>query len=75
MAGGLLVGLSHTDAARFSFLLATPIIGAAALLKLPKLLMSQDVQLLSIAAVGFVSAAVAAYLAVTFLMKYFETCV
>ena len=37
MAGGLLVGLSNKDAARFAFLLATPIIGAAALLKLPEL--------------------------------------
>ena len=37
MGGGLLVGLSNEDAARFSFLLATPIIGAAAVLKLPDL--------------------------------------
>ena len=37
MGGGLLFGLSHKDAARFAFLLATPIIGAAALLKLPTL--------------------------------------
>ena len=37
MAGGLLVGLSNKDAARFAFLLATPIIGAAALLKVPEL--------------------------------------
>ena len=37
MGGGLLVGLSNEDAARFAFLLATPIIGAAALLKLPDL--------------------------------------
>ena len=41
MGGGLLVGLSNEDAARFSFLLATPIIGAAALLKLPDLLGSE----------------------------------
>src|SRR5438477_4447029 len=34
IGGGLLVGLSHKDAARFAFLLATPIIGAAAALKL-----------------------------------------
>ena len=38
MAGGLLVGLSNEDAARFAFLLATPIIGAAAVLKLPDLI-------------------------------------
>jgi len=41
MGGGLLVGLSHKDAARFSFLLATPIIFAAAVLKLPDLAGSQ----------------------------------
>ena len=37
MGGGLGVGLSNEDAARFAFLLATPIIGAAAMLKLPDL--------------------------------------
>src|SRR5476649_1488180 len=42
MGGGLLVGLSHKDAARFAFLLATPIIGAAALLKLPELARSEE---------------------------------
>ena len=41
MGGGLLVGLSHKDAARFAFLLATPIILAAAVLKLPDLAGSQ----------------------------------
>jgi undecaprenyl-diphosphatase len=41
MGGGLIVGLSNKDAARFAFLLATPIIGAAALLKLPELFGSQ----------------------------------
>ena len=38
MGGGLLVGLSNEDAARYAFLLATPIIGAAGVLKLPELL-------------------------------------
>ena len=38
MVGGLLVGLEHQAAARFSFLLATPIILAAAVLEVPKLL-------------------------------------
>ena len=35
LAGGLMVGLSHEDSLRYSFLLATPIIGAAALLEIP----------------------------------------
>ena len=38
MGGGLLVGLNNQDAAKFGFLMATPIIGAAAALKLPELL-------------------------------------
>jgi undecaprenyl-diphosphatase len=38
IVGGLLVGLRHEDAARFSFLLATPIIMGAAVLEIPKLL-------------------------------------
>ena len=38
MGGGLLFGLSNEDAARYAFLLATPIIGAAGVLKLPELL-------------------------------------
>jgi undecaprenyl-diphosphatase len=37
MAAGLRTGLSHEDAARFSFLLATPVILAAGVLKLPDL--------------------------------------
>ena len=38
MGGGLLAGLSHQEAARFSFLLATPIIAAAGVLEVPELL-------------------------------------
>src|SRR5262249_32935809 len=37
MAAGLLRGLSHEDAARFAFLLATPVIAGAGLFKLPQL--------------------------------------
>jgi undecaprenyl-diphosphatase len=73
MGGGLLVGLSHKDAARFAFLLATPIILAAGVLKLPELAGSQGNGVRGPAAVGAVCAAVTAYLAVRFLMRYFET--
>jgi undecaprenyl-diphosphatase len=73
MGGGLVVGLSHKDAARFAFLLATPIIGAAAVLKLPDLAGSQGNGVRGPAAVGAACAAVTAYLAVRFLMRYFET--
>jgi undecaprenyl-diphosphatase len=73
MGGGLLVGLSHKDAARFAFLLATPIILAAAVLKLPDLAGSQGNGVRGPALVGALCSAASAYLAVRFLMKYFET--
>jgi undecaprenyl-diphosphatase len=74
ITGGLLSDLSHEDAARFSFLLATPIIAAAALLKLPELAVQQSANF-SIGALcaGAISAAVIAYASVKFLLKYFET--
>src|SRR5436853_1538150 len=73
MGGGLLVGLSHKDAARFAFLLATPIIGAAAILKLPELFGSEGNGVRGQALVGALCSALTAYLAVRFLMRYFET--
>ena len=73
MRGGLLAGLSNEDAARFSFLLATPIIGAAALLKLPELFGSEGDGVRGPALVASLCAAVTAYLSVRFLVRYFET--
>jgi len=73
MGVGLLLGLSNEDAARFSFLLATPIIGAAALLKLPELLGSEGNGVRGPALVAALCAAVTAYLSVRFLVRYFET--
>lgn len=73
MASGLLFGLNNEDAARFSFLLATPIIGAAALLKLPELFRPGAQSLRGAIVVGALCAAVSAYFSVRFLIKYFET--
>lgn len=73
MSGGLLVGLSNEDAARFSFLLATPIIGAAAALKLPDLMGSQGDGVRGPALLGAGCAALTAYLSVRFLVRFFET--
>jgi len=73
MGGGLLVGLSNEEAARFSFLLATPIIGAAGVLKLPDLLGSQGDHVRGQALVGALCAGVTAYFSVRFLLRYFET--
>jgi len=73
MGGGLFVGLSHKDAARFAFLLATPLILAAAVLKLPELAGSEGNGVRGPALVGALCSAVTAYLSVRFLMRYFET--
>jgi undecaprenyl-diphosphatase len=73
MAGGLLVGLNNEDAARFSFLLATPIIGAAAVLKLPDLLGSTGNGVRGPALAASLCAAATAYVSVRFLVRYFET--
>jgi undecaprenyl-diphosphatase len=73
MSGGLLDGLSHRDAARFSFLLATPIILAAALYKLPGLFGSGGSGIRGQAVVGAVAAAIAAWLSIRFLLRYFKT--
>jgi undecaprenyl-diphosphatase len=73
MGGGLLVGLSNEDAARYAFLLATPIIGAAAVLKLPDLFGEAGDGVRGPALVGGLCAAVTTYLAVRFLLRFFQT--
>ena len=73
MGGGLLIGLSNKDAARFAFLLATPIIGAAAILKLPELFGHTGDGIRGQALVAALCSAGTAWLAVRFLMRYFET--
>ena len=74
MVAGLGVRLNHEDAARFSFLLGTPVIGAAALLELPELFAAHEpMSTLAFIAIGMVLAGVAAFLSTKYLMKYFET--
>jgi undecaprenyl-diphosphatase len=78
IVGGLLVGLRHEDAARFSFLLATPVIAGAAVLEIPKL------RHLPIAAgataisggtlwIAGLVAGVTAYASTAFLLRYFRS--
>jgi undecaprenyl-diphosphatase len=72
MVGGLLAGLHHEQAARFSFLLATPIIAGAAVLEVPKLLHHTDgAGLTGVAVLAGVVAGVTAFASVAFLMRYF----
>jgi undecaprenyl-diphosphatase len=73
MVAGLVRGLNHEDAARFSFLLATPIIFLAGVYKIPDLLGPNGDGIRAQALVGSLFAAVFAYLAVRFLVRFFET--
>lgn len=70
MAGGLLAGLRHQEAARFSFLLATPIIAAAGLLEVPQLV-NTSAPLLTYSLAALVAGG-AAYLSARFLLRYFR---
>jgi undecaprenyl-diphosphatase len=72
MVAGLAAGLTHEAAARYAFLLATPIILGAGLLELPQLFTTSGRHILGYAVLGAVLAGIAAYLSVRFLMKYFE---
>jgi undecaprenyl-diphosphatase len=73
IGAGLLRELSHEDAARFAFLLATPVILAAGVLKLPELAGPEGHGILGPVLAGSVVAALAAYVSLRFLTKYFET--
>jgi undecaprenyl-diphosphatase len=73
MGGGLLAGLSNEDAARFSFLLATPVIFAAAALKLPELFGTEGNGVRGPALVAGLCAAATTFLAVKFLLRWFQT--
>ena len=73
MVGGLFRGLDHEDAARFAFLLATPVILAAGVLKVPSLFGSAGDHIHGQVAVGFVVCGVTAYFSAKYLLRYFET--
>ena len=73
MGGGLLTGLSNEDAARFAFLLATPIIGAAGVLKLPELFGSAGDGVRGQALVGAIAAGITTWFAVKFLLRFFRS--
>jgi undecaprenyl-diphosphatase len=73
MVTGIFRGLSREDAARFAFLLATPVILAAGVLKIPDLLGSLGNGIRGQVLFGSVLSGVGAYLSVRFLMRYFQT--
>jgi undecaprenyl-diphosphatase len=72
MIAGFWTGLSHGESARFSMLLATPIILGASVLELPKLVHGGTGGLLMVAVFGGIIAGVVAFLAVWALMSWFK---
>jgi undecaprenyl-diphosphatase len=74
MVGGVLAGLTHKDSARFSFLMATPIIAGAGVLEVPKMLKAHDVIAFNgnIVITAGIVAGITAYLSVAALMHYFK---
>jgi len=73
IVAGLWRGLSHEDAARFSFLLATPIILVAGLYKIPELFGPLGSGIGGQLLAGSIASFVCAYLAVRYLTGYFQT--
>jgi undecaprenyl-diphosphatase len=73
MVGGLVLGLRHHEAMRYAFMLATPIIIAASLKTTPDLLTPAGRGIVGYAVLGCILSAVAAYLSVRFLDRYFQT--
>jgi undecaprenyl-diphosphatase len=73
MVAGLMRGLNHDDAARFAFLLATPVILAAGVLKIPDLFGALGAGIHGQVLAGSVASFVSAYFAVRFLTRYFHT--
>ena len=71
IGGGLLAGLRHEEAARFSFLLATPVILGAGLIEVPQLFNGNTPLAEYIAAA--VLAGIAAYVSARFLLRYFRS--
>ena len=72
MVAGLTRGLDHEDAARFTFLLATPIILAAGVYKLGDITGPLGNGIRGQALAGAVVAGIAAYISVAFLERYFK---
>jgi undecaprenyl-diphosphatase len=71
IVAGVVAGLKHEEAARFSFLMGAPIILAANVYEAPKL-MKEGATLGPMAVLSAAVAGVVAYLSLAFLMRYFQ---
>ena len=73
MSAGLARGLSHSAASDFAFLIATPVIFGAGILKLPKLFDPEISHILGPVIVGSIVSAICTYLSIAFLVRWFKT--
>lgn len=72
MVGGLFAGLHHSEAAHFSFLIATPIIAGAAVLEIPKLHALPGHGITATVVAAGIVAGITAFASIAFLMRYFR---
>jgi undecaprenyl-diphosphatase len=73
IVGGLRRGIAHEEAAKFSFLMGTPIILAASVLEIPKLLHAHELHaLFGVALLAAIVSGIVAYASTAFLMRYFR---
>lgn len=72
ISAGLFKGLKREAAARFSFLISTPIIAGATLLHLKKCLASRELYDIPLFTVGFISSAITGFLAIVFLLNFLK---
>ncbi len=73
IVGGLKRGISHAGAAKFSFLMGTPVILAAAVAEVPKLIHQHELHaLFGISLVAAILSGIVAYASTAFLMRYFK---
>ncbi|WP_378953322.1 undecaprenyl-diphosphate phosphatase [Pelosinus sp. sgz500959] len=73
MTAGFWMGLKHEESARFSMLLATPIIIGASIIEVPKLMHTDIAGLFQISLIGGIASGVAAFFSVWTLMKWFHS--
>ena len=73
MTAGFWMGLKHADSARFSMLLATPIIIGAGIVEVPKIMHTGFAGLFEVSLIGAIVSGIAAFISVWALMKWFHT--
>jgi undecaprenyl-diphosphatase len=72
LTAAMALGLKREAAARFSFLLSVPVVAAAGLFEMPKVVRAHDLSATSVA-IGLVAAAIAGYASIAWLLRFLRT--